>query len=273
MRRIAVFSLLAVPVLAITAVAQTPAKPASTAAKSSTTAVHKPAVAGAAGVKLPPGVPPVRGIVKPLFALRYQEIKLGTGAVAEPGKLYEVHYTGWLASDGKKFDSSFDHPDKAPIKFPQGRHGVIPGWDEGFEGMKIGGKRRLFIPYQLAYGVLGRPPVIPGKSDLIFDIELVSVSEMPTQGMPQRRPRATPEPATGAPAPSGAPAQTPGAPTSPTGPQAPAGAAKPVDPTAPTVAPNSAAPSSAPAPSTPPATPPTAAPDKPANPAQPNPTK
>jgi peptidylprolyl isomerase len=158
------------------------------------------------GVKLPAGVPAVRGIVKTAFSLRYQEIKVGTGAVAEPNKLYKVHYTGWLAADGRKFDSSYDHPrspildkdgkpvldadgkpklgEAQPIVFPQGYRKVISGWDQGFEGMKIGGKRRLFIPYQLAYGELGRPtgnpkdPGIPAKADLIFDVELVDVMEM-----------------------------------------------------------------------------------------------
>jgi peptidylprolyl isomerase len=158
------------------------------------------------GVKLPAGVPAVKGIVKTAFSLRYQEIKIGAGAVAEPNKIYKVHYTGWLAADGRKFDSSYDHPrppvldkdgkpvldadgkpkqgEAQPINFPQGYGRVIPGWDQGFEGMKIGGKRRLFIPYQLAYGAKGRPtgdpknPGIPAKADMIFDVELVDVVEM-----------------------------------------------------------------------------------------------
>lgn len=199
---------------AVAASAQTPAKPASPAAKSATTAakIAKPSASvvrpagSAVGVKLPAGVPAVRGIVKTAFSLRYQEIKVGTGAVAEPNKLYKVHYTGWLAADGRKFDSSYDHPrspvldkdgkpvldadgkpklgEAQPIVFPQGYRKVISGWDQGFEGMKIGGKRRLFIPYQLAYGELGRPtgnpkdPGIPAKADLIFDVELVDVMEM-----------------------------------------------------------------------------------------------
>jgi peptidylprolyl isomerase len=86
-----------------------------------------------------------------------------------------VHYTGWTA-DGKKFDSSLDHNE--PITFQQGKHRVIVGWDTGFEGMRVGGKRRLFIPYQLAYGEKGRGP-IPPKSELIFDIELLNVRDTP----------------------------------------------------------------------------------------------
>jgi peptidylprolyl isomerase len=209
----------------------------------------------------------VKGVLKSAFALRYQDVKIGTGKDAEPNKLYKVNYTGWLASDGKKFDSSFDHAtpvmdkdgkpvmgddgkpkmnDPQPIQFPQGRGRVIPGWDQGFEGMKVGGKRRLFIPYQLAYGAMGRPPVIPGKSDLIFDIELVDVVDMPAppMGGPGGRPM-----------PGGMP-KAPAAP--PTAPQAAPGTTP-----APTPAP-------AAAPATPPAAPPTPAPaPKPTNPAQP----
>ncbi len=211
MNRIALMLALAAP-LTVNAAQTTPAKPATkpttTAAPKSATApgaVKKPAVAGASAIKLPPGVPAVKGLLKTAFALKYQDISIGTGALAESGKLYKVHYTGYLASDGKKFDSSFDHKmpvmDKdgkpemdadgkpkmgegQPIQFPQGRGRVIPGWDQGFEGMKIGGKRRIFIPYQLAYGAMGRPPVIPAKSDLIFDVELVDITDLPTAPQP-----------------------------------------------------------------------------------------
>jgi len=277
--------------------AQTTAKPATAkpaTAKSATTATaaKKPAVAAASGIKLPPGVLPVKGILKTAFALKYQDVKIGTGKDAEPGKLYKVHYTGWLAADGKKFDSSFDHRrpvldkdgkpendadgkpklgEAEPIQFPQGRRGVIPGWDQGFEGMKVGGKRRLFIPYQLAYGELGRPPVIPPKADLIFDIELVDVSDLPGQRGPGA-PGAPGRPMPPRPAAPSGPGATPAPPTgaNPSSPTAPAPTTKPTDPTAPTVAPNSATPPpSTPAPTTPAPTAPTAPPDKPANPAQP----
>jgi peptidylprolyl isomerase len=124
---------------------------------------------------LPPAIPPASGTVESAFALRYIDIKPGDGAEAQPGQFYTVHYTGWLASDGTKFDSSLDRSE--PITFQQGVRGVIPGWDYGFAGMHVGGKRRLFIPYQLAYGQRGRPPVIPPKSDLIFDIELLAAGD------------------------------------------------------------------------------------------------
>ncbi len=127
--------------------------------------------------KLPPGVPPVAGKLETAFSLRYIDAKLGEGDPVKPGEYITVQYTGWLAADGSKFDSSYDH--NAPFTFAQGMHRVIPGWDQGFAGMRVGGKRRLFIPYQLAYGDDGHPPVIPPKSDLIFDIELVSASETP----------------------------------------------------------------------------------------------
>jgi len=175
------------------------------------TTTPKPATAArpattATSTKLPPGVPAVQGgVVKTAFSLRYEEIKIGTGKEAEPNKIYKVHYTGWLASDGRKFDSSYDRRapvtgadgkpemgadgkpklgEPQPISVPQGFGRVIPGFDQGFNGMRIGGKRRLFIPWQLAYGVRGRPgpgaanPGIPPKADLIFDIELVAVDDL-----------------------------------------------------------------------------------------------
>ena len=120
--------------------------------------------------KLPPGVPPVVAWSRRLSRLRYQDIKIGTGAEAEPNKIYKVLYTGWLAADGHKFDSSEDHPHagdgqgwqagagrgrqakagrSAADQLSAGVWRVIPGFDQGFEGMKVGGKRRLFIPWQL----------------------------------------------------------------------------------------------------------------------------
>ena len=96
----------------------------------------------------------------------------GKGAVAEKGKTVSVHYTGTL-TDGSKFDSSVDR--KKPIEFPLGTGAVIKGWDEGIEGMKVGEKRKLTIPPDLAYGPGGRPPVIPPSATLLFDVELMDV--------------------------------------------------------------------------------------------------
>ena len=96
----------------------------------------------------------------------------GTGAVAQPGANITVHYTGALASTGKIFESSKDSGNPATF----GLNGLIKGWQDGIPGMKAGGKRRLVIPYAQAYGEAGSPPSIPAKSDLVFDIELISVN-------------------------------------------------------------------------------------------------
>ena len=129
---------------------------------------------------LPKSIPPVDGKPATLFALRMIDAKIGTGALMASRKCVYAHYTGWL-TNGKKFDSSRDTmPDgkpRAPIAFAQGARRVIAGWDVGFEGMRVGGQRRLFIPYQLAYGEIGRPPVIPAKAQLIFDVELMAVAD------------------------------------------------------------------------------------------------
>ena len=144
---------------------------------------------------VPAGLPAAVGPVQTAFSLRYVDAVVGTGAPAQPGDYLTVHYTGWLASDGTKFDSSLDRGQ--PFTFQQGTRQVILGWDQGFAGMKVGGKRRLFIPYQLAYGDQGRPPVIPPKSDLIFDIQLVAASATPPGETPApptpAQPPATPQ--------------------------------------------------------------------------------
>ena len=137
-------------------------------------------MACARGMHLPDAIPPVQGTTHTAFALRYIDIAVGTGAPAAARKCLYAHYTGWL-TNGKKFDSSHDtlpngHA-RTPLSFPQGARRVIAGWDAGFEGMRVGGQRRLIIPYQLAYGELGRPPVIPPKAMLIFDVELMGVAD------------------------------------------------------------------------------------------------
>lgn len=113
------------------------------------------------------------------FSLDYVDVQEGTGEPVMPHQYLTVSYTGYLASDGTKFDSSEDHPNKQPIIFQYGEHHVIPGWDTGFEGMRVGGRRRLYIPWELAYGENGRPPVIPPKAELVFDVEVVSQSDHP----------------------------------------------------------------------------------------------
>jgi peptidylprolyl isomerase len=137
------------------------------------------------------------------YSLLYIDTKIGTGELAHQKMWYTVHYTGYLP-DGSKFDSSLDRGE--PISFPYGGHRVIQGWDTGFEGMRVGGKRRLFVPYQLAYGEAGRPPVIPVKAELIFDVELISESE--TSPAP-KTPPTPPAPAKPATPPADKPASTP----------------------------------------------------------------
>ena len=106
--------------------------------------------------------------------LEYVDLKKGTGAEAKPGKKVKVHYTGWLAdSSHKKFDSSVDRHE--PIEFTLGSGMVIKGWDEGLDGMKVGGRRQLHIPAKLAYGERGAGDAIPPNADLIFDVALVDV--------------------------------------------------------------------------------------------------
>lgn len=177
-----------------------------TAAK---TAPHRSVVKRAAThevAALPAGVPRVQGVVKTAFALRYQDYKIGTGAAAEPGKLFKVYYSVWIAADGRLLDSTDQHRDELkdaegkpvldatgkpklgepqPFSFVQGMTHLIPGFAEGFDGMRAGGKRRLFIPWQLAYGAEGKAgpdasnPGVPPKADLIFDVELLDVADAP----------------------------------------------------------------------------------------------
>ncbi|HLW64922.1 MAG TPA: FKBP-type peptidyl-prolyl cis-trans isomerase [Gemmataceae bacterium] len=110
--------------------------------------------------------------VKTPSGLEYEELLVGAGDPAKSGHTVEVHYTGWLR-DGTKFDSSVDR--NRPFSFAIGRRQVIEGWEEGVQGMRVGGKRKLIIPYKLAYGEKGRPPVIPQKADLIFEVELLKI--------------------------------------------------------------------------------------------------
>jgi len=113
-----------------------------------------------------PAAPAVKDLSK-------EELAPGKGPAAKTGDTVKVHYTGTLLS-GKKFDSSLDR--KEPFEFKLGAGEVIKGWDEGVVGMKVGGKRKLTIPSDLAYGKQGRPPTIPPNSPLVFEIELVEIS-------------------------------------------------------------------------------------------------
>ena len=110
--------------------------------------------------------------------LKYIDEKAGTGDVAMKGNSVQVHYTGWLYVNGKrgmKFDSSLDAG--KPFQFKLGAREVIAGWDEGVEGMKVGGKRELIIPPDLGYGARGAGGVIPPNATLDFEVELLKVSK------------------------------------------------------------------------------------------------
>lgn len=274
--------------------------PGSTASKKTTAASSKtPSAASTTSaaakapepwIKLPDGVPAQKhGLTKTVpIIVHYQDLEIGKGAEGESGKLWHLQYKGYRAEDSAKPDTSwimFDSwewhkrpkmdkdgkpeldADKKPImgepepaQFPQGVGGTIPGFDFGLAGMKIGGSRRIFIPWQLGYGTRdlaarkspapGMPdfPGIPPKSDLIFDVTLVDVTDMPQRPqmpMPQVRPAPPTHPGAGAP-PNGAPSGTAPAQPAPPAPQSkPATPPPPSDPTKPTT----------PAPSTPPAQP------------------
>ena len=116
-------------------------------------------------VELPTGPAPTQLVVK--------DLKAGTGAEAKSGDQVSVQYVGVLYDDGTKFDSSYDHGQ--PFSFKLGGGNVIPGWDQGVAGMKVGGRRELVIPPNLAYGAQGQPPTIPANATLVFVIDLVSV--------------------------------------------------------------------------------------------------
>ncbi len=153
-------------------------------------------------------MPQVAAPIQTAYALRYQEIRPGSGPAVQPGLLLTVQYTGWLAADGTKFDSSRDRasaqfPSGEPFQFLLGAHQVIAGWDTGLVGMRVGGIRRLLIPWQLAYGMRGRPPVIPPQADLVFDVELLDAASPDTPDaadtgpqQPGNTPPAPPQPPT-----------------------------------------------------------------------------
>jgi peptidylprolyl isomerase len=116
-------------------------------------------------VEVPSGPPP--------STLQIKDLKTGDGTEAKSGDQVSVQYVGVLYDGGKQFDSSWDRGQ--PFQFQLGSGQVIPGWDQGVAGMKVGGRRELTIPPDLAYGAQGQPPTIPKNATLVFVIDLVSV--------------------------------------------------------------------------------------------------
>ena len=135
------------------------AAPTATATETATPEPTKPRV------EVPKGKPPKR-LVK-------EDITVGKGAVAEPGKRVTVHYVGVSKANGRQFDASWDRAE--PFSFTLGAGEVIPGWDQGVAGMKVGGRRQLVIPPRLAYGPAGSPPVIGPNETLVFVVDLLAV--------------------------------------------------------------------------------------------------
>jgi peptidylprolyl isomerase len=237
---------------AVAVAAQTAVKPAASTTKPAATA-KKPVATGAASVgavKYPPGKKADLAAKKTLFALRVQDLKVGTGTEAEPMKMYKVKYTGWRAVDGVVFDSWDQHPTPVmgddgkpvmgddgkpktkapePASFPVGMGRMIPGFDQGFSGMRVGGIRRIFVPWQLGYGSRAIPdrgaehPGIPAKSDLVFEVELVDLTDLPASphpNIPQGNPPGVPG-GSAAPKPSTPPTGAPPTPPPSTPPSTP----------------------------------------------------
>jgi FKBP-type peptidyl-prolyl cis-trans isomerase len=136
-----------------------------------------PPAASGAVAPAPPARPaspaPLVKEITTFSGLRYVDLLVGDGPIAEEGMTVAVHYTGWLA-DGTKFDSSRDRGDR-PFTFQLGAGQVIRGWDEGVKGMRVGGKRKLTIPPDLGYGERGAGGVIPPNATLVFEVEFMGV--------------------------------------------------------------------------------------------------
>jgi FKBP-type peptidyl-prolyl cis-trans isomerase len=132
--------------------------------------------AGKTPVKFPDGV-------------EWIDLRVGEGPAATNGSTVRVHYTGWLAS-GKKFDSSRDGGQPFDVTIGAGK--VIPGWEEGLLGMKVGGRRKLIIPPSLGYGAQGQPPVIPANATLYFTVEVLAITPPPASPAASASPAPTP---------------------------------------------------------------------------------
>jgi FKBP-type peptidyl-prolyl cis-trans isomerase FkpA len=151
-----------------------PPSPEPISTDTTTTAAAPPASAqpSARPTAQPAPTPAAPPPIPPDVKVDTKDLVVGKGKEATTGKTVTVHYVGTL-TDGKEFDASKKHG--KPFDFSLGSGQVIKGWDVGVAGMKVGGKRKLTIPYQYAYGEQGRPPVIPPKATLVFEVELLDV--------------------------------------------------------------------------------------------------
>ena len=166
--------------LEIVAATKATATASARAAEASPTAFAQAVLTATSGSPTPaagPASPPAVNATPTKLAdgLQYIDIKVGSGAIAQKGSSLQVEYTGWLASSGKKFDSSYDRQGQPFTVSPLGQAQVIAGWNEGLLGVRAGGMRRLIIPDALAYGAQGYPPTIPANATLIFDVTVISV--------------------------------------------------------------------------------------------------
>ncbi len=127
---------------------------------------------GESDIATKPSIPKASGSAP--TALKVEDLIEGKGAAAKSGDKVAVRYVGVLYDNGKEFDSSWKRG-KAPFELTLGQGAVIPGWDQGLVGMKVGGRRRLTIPPDLAYGAQGQPPTIPANSTLVFDVDLTKI--------------------------------------------------------------------------------------------------
>ena len=159
-----------VAVIALVGCQESKTSTTSTGSTTSTTTTASPAAPAPATTV---GAPSTAKEVTMPDGLKYQDMTVGDGALAESGSRVKVHYTGWL-TDGTKFDSSVDRG--TPFEFVIDGHQVIQGWDEGVKGMRVGGKRKLTIPPALGYGEQGTGGgLIPPNATLVFDVELLGV--------------------------------------------------------------------------------------------------
>jgi FKBP-type peptidyl-prolyl cis-trans isomerase len=166
-KRISLWLLTGLVLLAAVSAAGCGAKTESTTPSSQEPAQTEPAAPQQAAPAAP--APTAQDVTE----LKVEDLTVGKGAEAKNGDLVTVHYTGWL-TDGTKFDSSVDKGQ--PYQFTLGAGKVIPGWDEGVAGMKVGGKRKLTIPPDMGYGAQGAGGVIPPNATLVFEVELLGIN-------------------------------------------------------------------------------------------------